>query len=103
MMPLKQGKILPPCARQARNLNRFFLLDLAGDPAVRYELCLTGVMVVQGRALRAESLKLYYVGIRGHESYLVFPSIRLVAESCNGKSKDGACAQTEVCLGNISV
>ena len=45
MMPLKQGKILAPplCARQAKNLNRFFLLDSSGAPAVPYEPCMTGV------------------------------------------------------------
>lgn len=42
-MPLKQGKILPPCARQAKNLNVFFLLDSAEAPAIPYEPCMTGV------------------------------------------------------------
>ena len=51
----------------------FFLLDSAGAPAVPYEPCMTGVMVVHGRALRAESANLYHGGIRGQESYLGFP------------------------------
>lgn len=73
MMPLKQGKILPPSLmrRAGENPGMFFLLDSAGAPAVRYELCLTGVMVVQGRALRAEFSNLYLSttgGIRGQES-----------------------------------
>jgi hypothetical protein len=46
MMPLKQRKILPPplpCARQAKNPNRFFLPDSAGASAVPYEPCMTGI------------------------------------------------------------
>jgi len=68
MMPLKQGKILPPSPmRKASEKPEYvFLLDSAGAPAVPYEPCTTGVMVVQGRALRAESSKLYHMGIRGH-------------------------------------
>ena len=85
MMPLKQGKILPPSPLNV------FLLDSARAPAVLYEPCMTGVMVVQGRALRAQSSKLYHVGIRGQEPRLVFPSMRLVAECCDRKSWGGAC------------
>ena len=65
----------------------FFLLDSAGAAAVPYEPCMTGGMVVQGRALRAESSNLYRGDIRGHESYLVFPSMRMVAESCDRKKQ----------------
>jgi hypothetical protein len=69
----------------------FFLLDSSGAPALLYELCLTGVVVVHGQTLRPESVKLYHVSIRGQESYLVFLPMRLVAECCNRKNKDGAC------------
>ena len=93
MMPLKQGKILPPRAGQAKNPELFSLLDSAGAAAVSYEPFLTGGMVVQGRARRGESSKLCHVGIRGQESYLVFPFMRLVAESCNRKNRGGACCQ----------
>jgi len=60
MMPLKQSKILPPPAmrKASENQNMFFLLDAAGAPAVPYEPYMTGIMVVQGQALRAESSKL---------------------------------------------
>jgi hypothetical protein len=36
----------------------FFLLDAAGAPSVPYEPYMTGIMVVQGQALRAEFSKL---------------------------------------------
>jgi hypothetical protein len=43
MMPLKEGKILPPCARQAKNLNMFFLLNSVEAPAIPHEPCMTDV------------------------------------------------------------
>jgi len=58
MMPLKQGKILAPLRKTRENPDMFFLLDSAGAAAVSYEPCLTGGMVVQGRALRTKSSKL---------------------------------------------
>ena len=35
MMPLKQGKILPPLRKASEKLKMFFLLDSAGPPAWR--------------------------------------------------------------------
>jgi hypothetical protein len=58
MMPLKQGKILVPLRKTSEKSGMFFLLDSAGAAAVSYEPCMTGGMVVQGQALRAESSKL---------------------------------------------
>ena len=40
--------------------------------------------------LRAQSSKLYHVGIRGQEPRLVFPSMRLVAECCDRKNRGDA-------------
>jgi len=40
--------------------------------------------------LRAQSSKLYHVGIRGQEPRLVFPSMRLVAECCDRKNREDA-------------
>ena len=48
MMPLKQGKILPPCPRQAKNLKMFFLLDSAGPAA----WLILDAVVVRRRAQR---------------------------------------------------
>ena len=72
-MPLKQGKILPPSPMRKPNEKpeNVFLLDSAGAPTAPYESCLTDVMVVQGRALRADSSKLYHVDIRGQEPRVV--------------------------------
>ena len=43
---------------------------------------------------RAQSSKLYRVGIRGQKPRLVFPSMRLVAECCDRKNRGGACCTT---------
>lgn len=88
MMPLKQGKILAPLplALGKRKPEYAFYPGLGRGSAVPYEPCRTGVMVVQGLALRPESLKLYQVSIRGQESHLVFPSMRLVVECGNRKN-----------------
>ena len=40
--------------------------------------------------LRAQSSKLYHVGIRGQEPRLGFPSMRLVAECCDRKNRGDA-------------
>ena len=55
MMPLKQGKILPPLRKASEKPEYVFRLDSAEVPAVPYGPCMTRVMVAQGRALRAES------------------------------------------------
>ena len=86
MMPLKQGKILPPPSN-------VFLLHSARAPSAPCEPCMTGVIDDKDWALRAQSLKLSHVGIRGQEPRVVFLSMKLVAECCESESRVGPVAQ----------
>ncbi len=86
MMPLKQGKILPPPSN-------VFLLDSIQVPAAHCEPCMAGVIDDKDWALRAQSLKLSHVGIRGQEPRIVFLPMKLVAECCDRENSVGPVAQ----------
>ena len=51
------------------------------------------MVVLQGRALRAQSLRLSHVDIRVQEPRVVFLSMKLVAECCESESRVGPVAQ----------